>query len=211
MNKLMVVAGVLLLFSIRASALPIPVVPYTGEGTPVAGANIVATGGDVIATYVSGGGAYDDYLYLASPSNTHTNAISTNIGPNWIFSNRTSSSGDTVNLGNFAPGTVLTFNILANTHQGDFSQNASGYLNWYSGPASLNADGMPHAIVDASYTGPYGGTFVGFEDCFPCGGAAYFEDLRYTFSNTTIPEPATIALFGIGLAGLGFSRRRKRV
>jgi hypothetical protein len=30
-----------------------------------------------------------------------------------------------------------------------------------------------------------------------------------TTERVTVPEPATIALFGIGLAGLGFSRRRK--
>lgn len=37
-------------------------------------------------------------------------------------------------------------------------------------------------------------------------GSVFFDNLIVT----SVPEPATIALFGIGLAGLGLSRRRKR-
>jgi hypothetical protein len=38
----------LLLFSVHVEALPI--YPYTGEVSPILGATVVATGGDVIAT-----------------------------------------------------------------------------------------------------------------------------------------------------------------
>ena len=42
-------------------------------------------------------------------------------------------------------------------------------------------------------------------DSFPPSSFAYGAE----FPLSRVPEPATLALVGVGIAGLGFSRRRK--
>src|SRR5213592_1588675 len=61
--------------------------PYPGEGAPVLCATVIATGGDVTATFVTGSGCYYDYLYLDTvlPGN-----------PN--YSNPGGGSGETANF-----------------------------------------------------------------------------------------------------------------
>jgi hypothetical protein len=42
-------------------------------------------------------------------------------------------------------------------------------------------------------------------------GDAYFDDIRLTDGRVSVPEPGTLALFGLGLFGMGLVRRKKAV
>jgi hypothetical protein len=176
-------------FCPRASAIN----PYPGEGNPVLCATVIASGGDVTATFITGSGFYWDYLYLNTVVAGNPNYSNAGGGSgetsNFIFVNHGSVPGQTVNLGSFPAGTELIFHVVADTSGMNFGPGP--YLDWYTGPATRNADGFCHAWVDAAYTGPYGGTAIGFEDLFGLGDAGY-EDIIYTFSNVTSSAVCTL-------------------
>ena len=54
------------------------------------------------------------------------------------------------------------------------------------------------------------GTFLS-SDTYAVLGVANFGGGEFEFTTRPVPESGTLALLGIGLAGIGFSKRKKKV
>ena len=146
-------------------------------------------GGVSTIQFVGSDAAFDSFLFLADPEEQ---------GP--FFFNHSTPPGETATLGSFAPGAELVFGLRVLSSGHDF----------FTGPASRNADGIVHAqasLWPGSPAFPTQGVLIGFEDLFG-GGDMDFDDFRFVVSNVRIadaspvPEPGTLLLVGTGMLAL---------
>lgn len=180
------------------------------QATPILEQTLIATGGDVVVTFVSNGAGMASELWLDGSVGDELGAI---------FDNWTTAIGSTMNLGSFADGTELVFKLVVEKTGNVF----------YTGAASRNPDGLVHArLEDAT-----GQVIVGFEDLFG-GGDLDYDDLVFAFTNVlpassssttanegatsgegtlapvNVDEPSSLVMLGCGLSVLVVAMKRKR-
>ena len=160
----------------------------------IGGSVIVQNTGEVIATYRGNSAQFSNDLYLDSPDGFFRTSI--------IFNNHASPIGSICDLGSFTAGTELIFHLHVNDTGND----------WFTGPASRNDDGKPHArITDALVADREPGRvrgparYAGRQRRIQRSGV-----LVYQHRIGVVPEPGTYALFAAGIVMLlGLQRSRR--
>lgn len=159
--------------------------------TILGGKLFAAETGHVTATFLGSDAGYTDILIFDPSGQNRT-----------LFNGHATPVGTTIDLGTFAAGTELKFQLHV-TNTGE---------NFYTGPASANSDNVFHASARLNANKQ---AILGFED-IRGGGDRDYNDLEFRVTNVSntpaVPEPSTWGMLIGGLGFMGFiARRRKSV
>jgi hypothetical protein len=204
-KKILLGAGLgLLLSAAAAQAAPITVQPQD-----------LSAIGNVTAVYVFADAGDTSILNELLPS-----------GIPQIFCNHSTggctgaNAGDTMNLG--VQNGVMRFSLNnVDTSTTFFNDTADSDGNYHVKISTDYADfgqgalpGAADTVITNLINGGMSVTYVGWEDLDASQGSDFdYNDLIFAFANTTtkrqLPEPFTLSLMGMGLAGAAWAKRRK--
>ncbi len=172
------------------------------ESTPLGTySSLSFNSGEAVLTFLGGDGLFD--IGTGSPGFPidGRNAISffTNPGPSpFQLDFFAATNYVQVGVGDFNTDVDNTF-MDAFDSGGNLIGSAS-YVN----PLETNGGGFLTIAAPANIA------YVRFRDEEPFAGAVYWDNITYeNRTNPEVPEPATLALFGLGLAFIGIGRRKK--
>lgn len=181
--------------------------PTTGDS---ANASLQAIGGfgsynvilsSVALTQPVGNTGYADLIFSFS--------VDYLIGANWNGASTISPSflvsGTVQNISGSFASITGQINYFAVNSAGTISQVDQVNYNWvYNTPGTFSGQSVAGTAVNGTLGNIVGGTTM------TMAGTLVFRVDPATFTVTTVPEPSTLALFGLGAAGLFVIRRKVR-